>query len=123
MYYMVIENHQADEKQIKQFLMVAGEIGSIFKKGSTISAAMGGCQAEIGVSSAMAAGALCEVMGGTPEWTAALTVFGGITMALGALGVPQFWQLTVNGTLLIAAISLDRYLSTRVKPTSIMGAK
>ncbi|MBF6642417.1 L-serine ammonia-lyase [Flavobacterium sp. J49] len=67
MYYMVIENHQADEKQIKQFLMVAGEIGSIFKKGSTISAAMGGCQAEIGVSSAMAAGALCEVMGGTPD--------------------------------------------------------
>ncbi|WP_295336107.1 L-serine ammonia-lyase [Flavobacterium sp.] len=67
MYYMVIENHKADEKQIKQFLMVAGEIGSIFKKGSTISAAMGGCQAEIGVSSAMAAGALCEVMGGSPE--------------------------------------------------------
>ncbi len=67
MYYMVIENHQADEKQIKQFLMVAGEIGCIFKKGSTISAAMGGCQAEIGVSSAMAAGALCEVMGGTPD--------------------------------------------------------
>jgi len=66
MYYMVIENHSADEKEIKQFLMVAGEIGSIFKKGSTISAAMGGCQAEIGVSSAMAAGALCELMGGTP---------------------------------------------------------
>ncbi|KGO87166.1 L-serine ammonia-lyase [Flavobacterium suncheonense] len=67
MYYMVIENHDANEEQIKQFLMVAGEIGSIFKKGATISAAMGGCQAEIGVSSAMAAGALCEVMGGTPE--------------------------------------------------------
>lgn len=67
MYYMVIENHQANEDQVKQFLMVAGEIGSIFKKGATISAAMGGCQAEIGVSSAMAAGALCEVMGGTPE--------------------------------------------------------
>ncbi len=67
MYYNVIENHEAGEKEIKQFLMVAGEIGSIFKKGSTISAAMGGCQAEIGVSSAMAAGALCEVMGGTPE--------------------------------------------------------
>jgi L-serine dehydratase len=66
MYYLVIENHAAGEKEIKQFLMVAGEIGSIFKKGSTISAAMGGCQAEIGVSSAMAAAALCEVMGGTP---------------------------------------------------------
>ena len=67
MYYLVIENHEADEAKIKQFLLVAGEIGSIFKKGSTISAAMGGCQAEIGVSSAMAAAALCEVMGGSPE--------------------------------------------------------
>ena len=67
MYYLVIENHNAGEKEIKQFLMVAGEIGSIFKKGATISAAMGGCQAEIGVSSAMAAAALCEVMGGTPD--------------------------------------------------------
>ncbi|WP_452219788.1 L-serine ammonia-lyase [Lacinutrix salivirga] len=67
MYYLVIENHEADFKHIKQFLLVAGEIGSIFKKGATISAAMGGCQAEIGVSSAMAAGALTELLGGTPE--------------------------------------------------------
>jgi L-serine dehydratase len=67
MYYLVIENHTAGEKEIKQFLMVAGQIGSIFKQGSTISAAMGGCQAEIGVSSSMAAAALCELMGGTPE--------------------------------------------------------
>ncbi len=67
MYYLVIENHEAGEKEIKQFLLVAGEIGSLFKKGATISAAMGGCQAEIGVSSAMAAAALCEVMGGTPD--------------------------------------------------------
>ncbi|TDS64293.1 L-serine ammonia-lyase [Myroides indicus] len=67
MYYLVIENHKAGDKEIKQFLMVAGEIGSIFKKGATISAAMGGCQAEIGVSSAMAAGALCELMGGSPD--------------------------------------------------------
>ncbi|MDD3005373.1 L-serine ammonia-lyase [Flavobacterium sp.] len=67
MYYLCIENHQAGEKEIKQFLMVAGEIGSLFKKGATISAAMGGCQAEIGVSSAMAAAALCELMGGAPE--------------------------------------------------------
>ena len=67
MYYMVIENHEADFSHVKRFLMVAAEIGSIFKKGSTISAAMGGCQAEIGVSSAMAAGALMELLGGTPE--------------------------------------------------------
>lgn len=67
MYYMVIENHNASFEQVKQFLLVAGEIGSIFKKGATISAAMGGCQAEIGVSSAMAAGALTELLGGSPE--------------------------------------------------------
>ncbi len=67
MYYLVIENHNAGFEHIKKFLLVAGEIGSIFKKGATISAAMGGCQAEIGVSSAMAAGALTELLGGTPE--------------------------------------------------------
>ncbi|WP_422091679.1 L-serine ammonia-lyase [Tenacibaculum ovolyticum] len=66
MYYLVIENHKADFKHIKKFLLVAGEIGSIFKKNATISAAMGGCQAEIGVSSAMAAGALTELLGGSP---------------------------------------------------------
>ena len=66
MYYLTIENHDANFKQIKQFLLVAGEIGSLFKKNATISAAMGGCQAEIGVSSAMAAAALCELLGGTP---------------------------------------------------------
>ena len=48
-----------------RFLLIAAEIGSIFKKGATISAAMGGCQAEIGVSSAMAAAALTECRGGT----------------------------------------------------------
>ena len=67
MYYLVIENHNAGDEEIKKFLLVAGEIGSIFKKGATISAAMGGCQAEIGVSSAMAAAALTELLGGTPE--------------------------------------------------------
>jgi len=67
MYYMVIENHDANYDDIKKYLLVAGEIGSLFKKGATISAAMGGCQAEIGVSSAMAAAGLTELMGGTPE--------------------------------------------------------
>ncbi len=67
MYYLVIENHEGSFEHIKKFLLVAGEIGSIFKKGATISATMGGCQAEIGVSSAMAAAALTEVLGGSPE--------------------------------------------------------
>jgi len=64
MYYIVFCDGYTDE-QVIQFMFVASEIGSIFKKGSTISAAMGGCQAEIGVSSAMAAAALTECLGGT----------------------------------------------------------
>lgn len=67
MYYICFVSKEATEDDIIQFLLVAGEVGSIFKKGSTISAAMGGCQAEIGVSSAMAAAALTECLGGTPE--------------------------------------------------------
>jgi len=54
-------------KDVKKFLLTAGEIGCLFKKGATISAAVGGCQAEIGVSSAMAAAGLTEVLGGSPE--------------------------------------------------------
>jgi L-serine dehydratase len=63
-YYIVFCDGFTDER-IVQFLLTASEIGSIFKKGATISAAMGGCQAEIGVSSAMAAAALTECLGGT----------------------------------------------------------
>ncbi|WOC39661.1 L-serine ammonia-lyase [Polaribacter sp. HL-MS24] len=67
MYYLVIENHKANFEQIQKFLLTASKIGSIFKENATISAAMGGCQAEIGVSSAMAAAALTELLGGTPS--------------------------------------------------------
>lgn len=52
-----------DEGAIREFLLVSGQIGILFKKGATISAAMGGCMAEIGVSSAMAAGALAHCLG------------------------------------------------------------
>ncbi|HEY6503914.1 MAG TPA: L-serine ammonia-lyase [Chitinophagaceae bacterium] len=64
LYYVVFNDGNSEEKIIR-FLLTASEIGSIFKKGATISAAMGGCQAEIGVSSSMAAAALTEAMGGT----------------------------------------------------------
>lgn len=55
-----------DEEKVIRFILTAGEIGTLFKKNATISAAMGGCQAEIGVSSAMAAAGLVECMGGSP---------------------------------------------------------
>jgi len=63
-YFVIFCDGHKPEK-IFQFMLTAAEIGSIFKKGATISAAMGGCQAEIGVSSAMAAAALTESLGGT----------------------------------------------------------
>ncbi len=68
LFYCLIFSADAEawksEDLVVKFLLTAAEIGSIFKKGATISAAMGGCQAEIGVSSAMAAAALTEAMGG-----------------------------------------------------------
>ena len=63
--YFILFCDGDSEEKIIQFLLTASEIGSIFKKGATISAAMGGCQAEIGVSSAMAAAALTESLGGS----------------------------------------------------------
>lgn len=66
MHYLCFVDKEASGKEIIRFLMTSSEIGSIFKKGSTLSAAMGGCQAEIGVSSAMAAAGLAELKGGTP---------------------------------------------------------
>lgn len=65
MYAQCFTPHRSDEDIIR-FILTAGEIGTLFKKNATISAAMGGCQAEIGVSSAMAAAALTEISGGTP---------------------------------------------------------
>jgi len=63
-YYVIFCDGYSEDKII-QFMLTAAEVGSIFKKGATISAAMGGCQAEVGVSSAMAAAGLTEVLGGT----------------------------------------------------------
>ena len=64
MYYVCFSEHFCEEK-IARFLLTAGQVGILFKINATISAAMGGCQAEIGVSSAMAAAALTECIGGT----------------------------------------------------------
>ncbi|TNE68784.1 MAG: L-serine ammonia-lyase [Bacteroidetes bacterium] len=66
MYYACFCPEFDGDDGIVRFMLTAGELGSLFKKGATISAAMGGCQAEIGVSSAMAAGALTACLGGSP---------------------------------------------------------
>jgi L-serine dehydratase len=65
LHYYLVFGEGVSEDKIIQAILTASEIGSIFKKGATISAAMGGCQAEIGVSSSMAAAALTEICGGS----------------------------------------------------------
>jgi L-serine dehydratase len=57
----------AEPGALSRFLLTAAMIGILFKNRATISAAMGGCQAEIGVSSAMAAAGLAVCLGGSPE--------------------------------------------------------
>jgi L-serine dehydratase len=57
----------ADDDGIVRFLLTAAAIGILFKENASISGAEVGCQGEVGSACSMAAGALCEVLGGTPE--------------------------------------------------------
>ncbi len=143
MYYMVIENHDADFNDIKQFLLVAGEIGSLFKKGATISAAMGGCQAEIGVSSSMAAGALTELMGGTPEQVLMASEIAmehhlGLTCdpiaglvqipciernAMGAIKAINACEMALDGDASKAKVPLDKVIETMWETAQDMSSK
>jgi L-serine dehydratase len=52
---------------IIDFLLTAAAIGILYKENASISGAEVGCQGEVGVACSMAAGALCAVLGGTPE--------------------------------------------------------
>ncbi len=57
----------ASEAGVTQFLLTAAAIGALFKENASISGAEVGCQGEVGSACSMAAGALAEVLGGTPE--------------------------------------------------------
>ncbi|NND62259.1 MAG: L-serine ammonia-lyase [Flavobacteriaceae bacterium] len=143
MYYLVIENHDGNFEDIRKFLMVAGEIGSLFKKGATISAAMGGCQAEIGVSSAMAAGALTELMGGSPDQVLmaaeiAMEHHLGLTCdpiaglvqipciernAMGAIKAINACEMALDGDPSTAKIPLDKVIATMWETAKDMTTK
>ncbi len=130
-YYIAFCDGNKEEKII-QFLLTAAEIGSIFKKGATLSAAMGGCQAEIGVSSAMAAAGLTECMGGTQkqvmmaseiamEHHLGLTCdpIGGLVQVpcierntMGAIKAITASQLALQSTPDFAKVSLDAVIKT-----------
>ena len=57
----------ASDGKVVDFLLTAAAIGILYKENASISGAEVGCQGEVGVACSMAAGALCAVMGGTPE--------------------------------------------------------
>ncbi len=54
------------DKKIRQALFNAGAIGYLAMRNATVAGAVGGCQAEVGIASAMAASAAVELLGGTP---------------------------------------------------------
>ncbi|MEM1261896.1 MAG: L-serine ammonia-lyase [Pseudomonadota bacterium] len=56
----------ADDDGVVRFLLTAGAIAMLFKLNASISGAEVGCQGEVGSACSMAAGALTEVLGGTP---------------------------------------------------------
>jgi L-serine dehydratase len=57
----------ASAEGVTRFLLTAAAIGALFKQNASISGAEVGCQGEVGSACSMAAGALAEVLGGTPE--------------------------------------------------------
>ena len=57
----------ANEHGVIDFMLTAAAIGILYKENASISGAEVGCQGEVGVACSMAAGALCGVLGGTPE--------------------------------------------------------
>ena len=128
---------------IRQFLMTASAIGILFKNGATISAAMGGCQAEIGVSSAMAAAALTELLGGNQkqclmaaeiamEHHLGLTCdpVGGLVQipciernSMGAIKAITAAQLALQSKPDFALVSLDKVIKTMWNTALDMSAK
>ena len=141
--YFVIFCDGLHESKILSFILTASEIGSIFKKGATISAAMGGCQAEIGVSSAMAAAALTECVGGSQrqalmaaeiamEHHLGLTCdpIGGLVQipciernTMGAIKAITASQLALQSTPDFAKVSLDAVISTMWSTAQDMNSK
>lgn len=143
LHYYIVFGDGNHEDRIIRFLLTAAEIGSIFKKGATLSAAMGGCQAEIGVSSAMAAAALTESMGGTQkqalmaseiamEHHLGLTCdpIGGLVQipciernTMGAIKAITASQLALQGSPDYAKVSLDAVIKTMWDTAKDMNTK
>lgn len=64
--YHLRQNHEFSDNKIIKALATAGLIGTIVKKNASVSGAEVGCQGEVGVACAMAAGAANQLFGGSP---------------------------------------------------------
>ncbi|MGJ8670643.1 MAG: L-serine ammonia-lyase [Oceanococcus sp.] len=143
MYQLCFGEKPMGQTDIENFLLVSGEIATYFKKGATISAAMGGCQAEIGVSSSMAAAALTEAQGGSVRQAVmaaeiAMEHHLGMTCdpiaglvqipciernAMGAIKAIQAAQLALASDPADAKISLDNVIKTMATTAKDMNSK
>ena len=71
---------EADETAICEALYVAAGFGQVIAARATLAGAEGGCQAEVGAASALAAAALCHLKGGTPEQCSAAAALAVVLM-------------------------------------------
>lgn len=77
------DEYRMEDKQLIEALFNAGAIGYLAMRNATVAGAVGGCQAEVGVASAMAASAAVELMGGTPKQC----LDGAVTVLMNMLGL------------------------------------
>ncbi len=104
---------------------IAGLAGAVMLGRFSQANANSGLALELFVVAACVVGGVTIAGGSGSVWGAFLgaILLQSITRAIGALGIPQFWQQAFNGGLIILAIAFDKYLNSRVKTTTIMGSK
>ncbi len=104
---------------------IAGLAGAVLLGRFNAANANSALALELVVVAACVVGGVTIAGGSGTVWGAFLgaILLQSITRAIGALGIPQFWQQAFNGGLIILAIAFDRYLNSRVKTTTIMGSK
>jgi len=104
---------------------IAGLAGAVMLGRFNAANANSALALELVVVAACVVGGVTIAGGSGTVWGAFLgaILLQSITRAIGALGIPQFWQQAFNGALIILAIAFDRYLNSRVKATTIMGSK
>ncbi|MFC9360225.1 L-serine ammonia-lyase [Rhodococcus sp. NPDC057014] len=101
-----------DAADMRTFLLTATAIGSLVKANASISGAEAGCQGEVGSACAMAAGALCAVLGGTPaqvEYAAEIAMEHHLGLTCDPVGgLVQIPCIERNGIAAVTALSAAR---------------